>query len=271
MIGSAFSAMSEIKDLCLVTAVDVEFNVATSLLNSKIFSGEFQIKTCRGTADSDSGQKRITVLQCGMGAPAFAERLSEHLRHYTYDMLLIAGLAGGLDPALKSGDAVIYDICHDGRNHPNATTKEKSPGRDENASIHCHDRVQAILFNALQTAGRRCVRGSGVVVDRIITESQQKLSLGARYQAIAADMESYDALGVCHDLGLPAAALRVISDDAGSDLPDFNWAAEADGRMNPWRTAAAMFARPVASLKFLLGIRSVLGALRKNLKIVIHT
>ena len=267
----ASPAMPEIKDLCLVTAVDVEFNVATSLLNSKIFSTEFQIKTCRGTAGDDSGQKRITVMQCGMGAPAFAEKLSEHLQHYTYDILLIAGLAGGLDPGLKSGDAVIYDICHDGRNKSDAATKEKPSSRDENASIDCHDQVQAILFNALQTAGRRCVRGSGVVVDRIITESQQKLSLGARYQAIAADMESYDVLGICRSSGLPAAVLRIISDDAGSDLPDFNWAAGADGRMNPWRMGAVMLARPMASLKFLLSIRSVLNALRKNLKIVIHT
>ncbi len=261
-----FPAIPVIKDICLVTAVDVEFNTATSLLDARTSSNEFRIKTCRGT----TGQKRVTVLQCGMGAPGFADRLSEHLRNYSYDLLLIAGLAGGLDPRLKSGDAVIYDLCHDGRKF-NPGSKEKPSSRDENASIHCDDQLLVNFFNLLQAAGRQCFRGSGVTVDRIITEAQDKLSLGECYQSAAADMESYDVLAVCTSLGLPAAVLRVISDDAGSDLPDFNWATEAGGRMNPWRMAAAMAARPAASLKFLLDIRSVINALRENLIIVLQT
>ncbi|MEO6724201.1 MAG: hypothetical protein ABIP14_02775 [Blastocatellia bacterium] len=268
MIETAFPA---IKDLCLVTAVDVEFNTATSLLNSRTLSEEFQIKTCRGTAGSASAQKPVTVLQCGMGAPAFADRLSEHLRHYSYDLLLVAGLAGGLDHCLKSGDVVIYNLCHDVRDKFNSGSKEKPSSRDENASIRCNDPLVAALSGLLHAAGQRCFRGSGVTVDRIIIEAQEKLSFGARYQAVAADMESYDVLSICNNLGLPAAVLRVISDDAGSNLPDFNWAAEVNGRMNPWRLGAAMIARPAASLKFLLGIRSVINALRKNLGIVLQT
>lgn len=249
------------KTICLVTAVDVEFNAATSLLLSRTFSDEFQIKTCRGNI----GQKRVTVLQCGMGAHAFAGRLSEHLHHNRYDGLIVAGLAGGLDPELKHGDAVIYDLCHDARG-----LKEKTSGCDENASIRCEDQLSGILFQLLQSAGRRSFRSSGVTVNRIITEARDKISLGENYRAAAADMESYDVLSVCESSGLPAAVLRVISDDASSDLPDFNRAAEADGRMNPWRMAAAMAARPAASLKFLLGLRSVLNALRENLKIALH-
>ncbi|MDQ3009576.1 MAG: hypothetical protein M3X11_02580, partial [Acidobacteriota bacterium] len=217
-----------------------------------------------------SAQKRITVLQCGMGAPAFAERLSEHLRHYRYDMLLVAGLAGGLDRRLKSGDAVIYDICRDGRKFK-LDSKEKPLNRDENASIHCNDLLVAALSALLQAAGQRCFRGSGVTVDRVLTEAQDKQLLGDCYQAAAADMESYDVLSICSKSGLPAAVLRVISDDVGSNLPNFNWAAEASGRMNPWRMGAVMVARPAASLKFLLGIRSVINALRENLKIVLQT
>ena len=256
-------------DLCLITAVDVEFNAATSLLASKTPSDEFQIKTCRGNVRGISGQRRITVLQCGMGAPAFAERLSEHLRHHRhhrYDALLVAGLAGGLDPNLKPGDAVVYDLCHDARD-----LKEKPSGCDQNASIRCDDRASELLLSSLQSAGRPSIRGSGATVDRILTEAREKLSLGIRYRAAAVDMESYEVLGVCASVGLPAAVVRVISDDAGSDLPDFNWAAEADGRMNPWRMGAAMLARPAASLKFMSGIRSVINALRKNLKIVLQT
>jgi nucleoside phosphorylase len=200
-----------------------------------------------------------------MGAPAFTNRLSEHLQHHRYDGLIVAGLAGGLDPELKLGDAVIYDLCHDARD-----LKEKPSGCDQNATIRCEDQISEFLFRSLQSAGRRSFRGSGVTVNRIITKARDKISLGDLYQAVAADMESYDVLSVCEGSGLPAAVLRVISDDARSNLPDFNRAAEADGRMNPWRMASAMAARPMASLKFLRGLRPVINALRENLKIVLH-
>src|SRR5689334_15664938 len=111
-------------DLCLVTAVDVEFKAATSLLSSQTFSDEFQIKTCRGDVAGVSGPRRVSVLQCGMGAPAFAHRLAEHLRCYRYDALIVAGLAGGLDPDLKTGDAVVYDICR-------AAPAASGPGLEE--------------------------------------------------------------------------------------------------------------------------------------------
>jgi nucleoside phosphorylase len=259
-------------DLCLVSAVDVEFKAATSLLNPQTFSDEFQIKTCRGDVTGVSGQRRVTVLQCGMGAPAFAHRLAEHLRRHRYDALIIAGLAGGLDPALKAGDAVIYDICLDWVSTASYTqgSKEKPLRRDQNASIRCDDQLSGLLFGLLQGAARRTFRGRGVTVDRILTEAQDKISLGVRAHAAAADMESYGVLDVCADLGVPAAVLRIISDEAQADLPDFNRAAEADGRMNAWRTAAVMAARPVASLKFLAGIRPVLRALGENLKVVLH-
>jgi len=257
-------------NLCLVTAVDVEFNTATSLLSAKTYSNEFQIKTCRGLLGAPPGQKRITVLQCGMGAPGFAERLREHLRLHRYDALIVAGLAGGLDPNLKSGDTVIYDLCHDARTLSGSSSKEKPFACDENASIRCEGKVSDFLFSSLRLSGQRCFRGSGVTVNRIITEARNKISLGVSCHALAVDMETYDVLRVCADLSLPASALRIISDESGSDLPDFNWAAQADGQMNIWRTAAAMAARPAASLQFLWNIRSVLNSLRANLSIVLN-
>src|SRR5262245_5348238 len=120
-------------DICLVTAVNVEFDAAASVLVPRTFSEELRIKTCRGRISGLSEDRRVTVLQCGMGAPSFAGRLSEHLRHHHYDALIVAGLAGGLDPNLKPGNAVIYDFCRTGN------SKEKSTDRDTTASIRCDD------------------------------------------------------------------------------------------------------------------------------------
>src|SRR5262245_18844564 len=98
-------------DLCIVTAVDVEFKIATNLLSEKFFSREPRMKICRGIF----GPRRITVLQSEMGAIGFAERLAKHLADNRYDALVVAGLAGGLDPKLRVGDVVLYDLCYDAR------------------------------------------------------------------------------------------------------------------------------------------------------------
>lgn len=252
---------SNITDLCVVTAVDVEFNTATSLLPSKALSTESPVKICRGNL----GQRRITVLQCGMGAPGFSDWLATHLKNNRYDALLIAGLGGGLKSHLKSGDAVIYDICHDGRGF-----KEKPSGCDEKASLRCHDHLSELLRSSLAFSGRGCTLDSGVTMSRIITEAEEKILLGESYRAAAVDMESYDVLGVCEVFNLPAAVLRIISDEAGSDLPDFNFAATTNGRLSIWRTAVAMAMRPAASLRFLRSIGPVLKSLEASLKVVLN-
>src|SRR5215813_15506889 len=133
-------------DLCLVTAVGIEFKIAAGLLTAKSFSEEPplegrrpclrgptqehldepgrqgrlpskgfsegpRLKICRG----QFGARRVTVLQSEMGAVGFADRLVEHLADNRYDALIVAGLAGGLDPKLRVGDAVLYDLCYDAR------------------------------------------------------------------------------------------------------------------------------------------------------------
>lgn len=253
-------------DLCIVTAVDIEFNVAVGLLVDRSLSEESQMKVCRGRF----GHRRVAVLQSEMGAAGFAERLTNHLATNRCDGLIVAGLAGGLDPKLRAGDAVIYDLCYDARgDFEKPVSREKQPPREEIASIAADDRLSKLLFEALKAAGSSSTRGAGVTVGRIVTEAEDKLALGARYNAAVVDMETYCVLDVCARFDLPAAALRVISDEAGRDIPDFNRAYEADGRMNRWRAVGVMMARPLATLRFLLRVRHVLRSLKTNLKAVL--
>ncbi len=238
--------------ICLVTAVDIEFKTAITLLSQSVLLTESKYKICRGVI----GDRRITVLQCGMGARGFAEWLSHHLKNNSYEALIVAGLAGGLNPKLKTGDAVVYDLCVD------------SVGKS--AKLRCDERLVGSLFEALQSASLRSFRGAGVTVSRIITESTDKLRLGEHHQALAVDMESFDVLRVAAEFGLPAAVVRVISDEAGHDLPDFNSTYDPDGGKNYRRLAAAMTRRPAASFRFLLSLKRVIQSLRKSLEVVLR-
>jgi len=249
-------------DLCVGVAVDVEFKIASSLLSGKSFSSQ-GMKICRGMF----GGRRITILQSGMGAVGFAGRLAKHLTNNRYDALIIAGLAGGLDPRLRVGDAVLYNLCYDAR----ATdfTRRERPGREGVVAAACDEVLSGYLYGALTRSGLSFIQAPGITVGMVITEAKEKLALGASFGAAAVDMETFETLDACARSGQPAAALRVISDEAGRDIPDFNRIYNADGRMNGWRTFAAMAARPSATLRLLLTVKPALQSLRATLRAAI--
>jgi nucleoside phosphorylase len=251
-------------DLCVVTAIDVEFKIAARLLSGKSFSEEPQMKICRGLF----GARRITILQSGMGAIGFAEGLAEHLGNNRYDALIMAGLAGGLDPRLRVGDAVIYNLCYDARDVDFSSNDYSDPEKTRKGAkaAASDEQFSGFLYGALTSAGLSFIKAPGITVSRILIDAKEKLALGAHYAASAVDMETYQALSACARSGLPAAALRVISDDAGHDIPDFNRVYNADGRINSWRMASAMIARPSAALRVLMTIRPALQSLKMNLQ-----
>lgn len=288
-------------NLCLITAVEVEFKTAISLLSKTVLSAESNFKICRGLV----GDRRITVLQCGMGARGFAEWLSEHLKTNSYDALIVVGLAGGLDPKLKAGDAVIYDSCLDARGSSAQVRCDSNLieslfddsrslflGGEVVKTIHRRDAenaepTQREASHLCETSAKLCAsavekapssllskpfiyRGTGITTSRILTDTEDKLQLGEQRQALAVDMESFDVLRVASEFGLPAAAVRVISDEAGHDLPDFNSAYDSNGRMNYWHLVAVMTQRPTASFRFLISLKSVIRSLRKSLEVVLR-
>jgi nucleoside phosphorylase len=196
-------------------------------------------------------------------------RLSAHLRNNQYEALMVAGLAGALDSQIKTGDAVILDKCYNARADRNGSNSgDVQLGSGDNAFIACDDRLSQSIAETLLESGGACIRGAGVTVDRIITSAREKIALGKRYQAAAVDMETYDCLSVCAHFGLSATALRVVSDDAVSDLPDFNRALDREGRMSKWRMASAIMINPINSARFLLSVSRVLDSLRTNLETI---
>lgn len=244
--------------LCLVTAVDIEFKTAISLLSQTILSSESGFNICQGFF----GNRNVTVLQCGMGAPGFAEWLKDHLKTNCYEALIVIGLAGGLDPKLKTSDVVIYDLCRDVRPHQDFRFSQQQ-------EVFCDNAFGESLLKTFRSTSLRAFRGTGVTVRRIVTDAEDKLRLGESQQAMAVDMESFDVLRVAAELGLPAAAVRVISDAANHTLPDLNVAAEASGKINPWRLAVAMLRRPAASIRFLANIKPVIETFRECLQVIL--
>jgi hopanoid-associated phosphorylase len=111
------------------------------------------------------------------------------------------GVAGGLDPSLKSGDIVL------------ATEVVAGDVRWLAGLALSETQIAGIAL------GRRVVRGGLAGVEEVVMAQARKAALWLETGAAAVDMESHIAAAYAAEAGLPFAALRVISDPAGRTLP----------------------------------------------------
>ena len=172
------------------------------------------------------------ILKTGIGAPGF---LPSHIPQCS--QVLITGFAGALDPTLKTGDAVTYTKCLDENGH----------------SLDCEP-IKSITS------------GKGISVSKVIVSAAGKKKLREKHGADVVDMESFQILKACYDRQIRASVLRVISDEADEDLPDFNLAIRDDGSIDKRELPRVLLARPFLALKFARSVRASALALETALR-----
>ena len=118
------------------------------------------------------------------------------------------GVAGGLDPSLKSGDIVVATEVRAGETRWLADLALKE------------DVIAGFGFGR-----RRIVRGRLAGAEQVVADRHLKEALHLETGAAAVDMESHIAADYAARTGLPFAALRVVSDPAHRALPPLAMAA----------------------------------------------
>jgi hopanoid-associated phosphorylase len=108
------------------------------------------------------------------------------------------GIAGGLDPTLKSGTCIVGSAVRDGQ-----TRIATDPVWSKN----------------LQAKLPKAIIGDIAGLDWPAASVKQKKLLLSVTGALAVDMESHVAGRIAAEMGLPFAILRVVCDPASRDLP----------------------------------------------------
>ena len=189
-------------------------------------------KLLGGRSEGVVGRNEVVVRMCGIGKVNAALGAAALIDEYPLDCLVSTGVAGGLDPSLRSLDlfaareVVYHDVwCGEGNAYGQV---QGLPERF---------RASEVLYStALGTGARGGLLCSGdFFVD---TSAQAEAILGRFPEGMAVDMESGALAQVCFLHGVPFLSLRIISDTAGEDHQgeyDNFWASVAGDSFNAVR------------------------------------
>jgi len=166
-------------------------------------------RTEAGAALNSAG---LRVGYVGVGAVAARARIRLLFSESLPTMACAAGFAGGLDPRLVVGDLVIETRLSDA----SLVTVGQAALHSEFAPA---DGAIANRANASHGSHVRVWSGPIVSASAPIESAAEKKAWHTRTGAIAVDMETETLADECRIAGVPFLALRVISDDASSDLP----------------------------------------------------
>lgn len=209
-----------------------------------------------------SGANEIVLVIGGMGPKKAQAKATETLAITSRpsssrrkpDAVLIIGLCGGLTRSLSENKIVAYTDC--------LSTEPDKP------LLQCSAIVTNKVIEFLQSRGISCERVVGITSPRIAVTKDDKVALAKR-GANAVDMESYEIIAVAGQAGIPAVALRVVSDTPDTNMPDFNRALNRDGMLDGRKALRVALASPIRTARLLSANKRAMSHLAKALEIIL--
>jgi adenosylhomocysteine nucleosidase len=147
----------------------------------------------------------------GIGPQAVARAARIIVRHYKPQVLLSAGLAGGLIPSAKVGSVI----------------------------------VPAVVIDAANGTEYRCYSGEEILVTATeITGIASKQALADRFHATAVDMEAAAVAEIARQEQIAFRCVKAISDEVDFAMPPLNQFVDQQGRFQNARFTAWLAVHP---------------------------
>lgn len=149
-----------------------------------------------------SATRSLSIVETGMGLTAAATTARWLVEHHPDTPLVMLGCAGGLVPEIAALDVVV----------PEAVV-------DDAERYVCDDGWRARLSAAAAAAGVQQHAGDLVSVAEPLLTVAAKRAAAQRTGAVAVDMESAAVARIAAAAGCPFAVVRVVLDDADTEIP----------------------------------------------------
>jgi adenosylhomocysteine nucleosidase len=172
--------------------------------------------------------KSVVLLRCGIGKVNAAVGCALLIHQYKPELVINTGSAGGIDPALRFGDAVISDglVQHDvdvtGFNY----ALGQVPGMPAVFSVpealiqRAENAVDALKKEGVLPKNFNYTRGLIGSGDTFMHDPERIAQLRAHFPAMkAVEMEGAAIAQTCFLFKIPALIIRALSDIAGSESP----------------------------------------------------
>ena len=169
----------------------------------------------------------VVLVLCGIGKVSAVICTQMLIDFYSPAVIINSGVAGALSTDVTVGDVVIataavqHDFDCTAFGDPKGTLELLGKRIVE---LPADEEISAKLFEAAKTLeDTRAFRGIIATGDKFVADSEERLSIGKEFSALACEMEGGAMAQVCIRAGVPFAILRSISDDIGHNTTvDFN-------------------------------------------------
>jgi adenosylhomocysteine nucleosidase len=172
--------------------------------------------------------KRVVLLRCGIGKVSAAVGCAMLIHACGPDFVVNTGSAGGIDPALRFGDAIISTglVYHD----VDVTAFNYAPGQlpgqpqifpvDEALILRAEQAVDELKREQVLPAGFNHRRGLIGSADVFMHEPERIAAVRRLFPGVAAvEMEGAAIAHCCRLFSVPALVIRALSDIAGVESP----------------------------------------------------
>ena len=195
MAGPSAAPLPSPADVGIVAALDLEVGYLTDRLERvRRYAGPGQT-----VVEGEHAGKLVALIVGGVGRASARKAAAVLLDGHRPRWLISAGFAGALDPALRRNDAVFPTQILGPDGVAFAVDVQIPPGPS--------------------TGGPRLRTGRLATVDAIVRTTAEKAALRERTGADVVDMESSAVASVCNDRAIRFLGIRVVSDDAATELP----------------------------------------------------
>ena len=188
----------------------------------------------------DMDGRPLTLVQGGIGRNNAIKAASCLLESTNVDLLISAGVAGGIRHGLKVGDLVVAErVGYSGQSDFDGEELQLE------SDFACKEEIVQLARQFSNDPESKMHFGKLLTVDKVINQASTKKRIGEQNSFLAVEMESAAVAEVAMEKGVEFAAIRSISDDIDDDLQlDYDNVISDEGKVKVGSIALSVLKNP---------------------------